>query len=70
MLMKNDRIRINCNITKSSNFAGLQAVSVMWLLKLRPPETVFMSGALFGGRVLRLYLKYYIHFWAHVLRVH
>lgn len=54
MLMRNDSIRINRSITKPSHFARLQAPSGTWLLKFRPPGTVFMSVASLGGCVLRL----------------
>ena len=40
-------------------FDGLQAPGVIWLLKLRLPETVLISGALFGEYMLRLDLEYY-----------
>lgn len=54
MLMRRDSIRINRSITKASHFARLQAPSGTRLVKLRPPETVFMSVASLGGCMLRL----------------
>ena len=54
MLMRSDSISINRSITQPSHFARLQAPSGTWLLKLRPPETLFMSVASLGGCVLRL----------------